>query len=1026
VSTVCNSSKSVAGINGGHSTSINEGWRLVLLSAALVSLVSYARANPDPNQPISRYIHQVWQDDQGLPQNNVLAITRTRDGYLWLGTEEGLARFDGARFVVFDQRNSPGLRNDSVTTLLEDREGNLWIGTLGGLFRMTRGVIAAYPEPQGLSGKYVTSLYLDRQGALWVATDGGGVGRLLNGQFTAYNAQNGLASNTVFAMSGDADGSVWLGTHGGLNRWKEGKLASYTTQDGLPNDDIRALCAARKGGIWIGTRKGLGLFRNGTFSRFDKGSELSVDIIRALYEDRNQALWIGTLSGVGLIRLKDGKVDGYSEKDGLSGTDVVSILGDETGNLWVGTSTGGLNRFSQGNVETYTTNDGLPGNVILATFQDRKDDMWIGTSDRGLSRFHDGKFTNYSTDQGLSSNTIFSVTEDFDHNLWIGTRKGLNRFKDGRFRSYTTRDGLAGDTIVATLVDRNGTLWAGGRDGLSQFKNGRFIAYRAEEGKSSLLVTSIAEDGEGGLWVGTDAGLRRFTDGRLESPMPKSNNLTNDYVLSLYKDPQGSLWIGTNGAGLSRLRNGKFTAYNTAQGLFDDMVLQFLDPGDGNLWMSSDRGIFYVKKQQLDDFADGKISTFNSVVFGTDDGMKSKECNGGFQPAGWITREGRLVFPTMKGIAIIDPKHLKTDVTLPSSVIESVTVDSRRVPLDAPFVSPPGRGDLEFQFTAPSFVSPQKIRFQYQLEGYDRDFVEAIGSRVAHYTNIPAGKYRFRVRAGDEHGHWSDAVAFSLVLKPHFYRTYWFYVLCSLIVLALGVAVLRVRLMRLKVRQQELSLLIDQRTAELQNEILMRKRTEEYLEEARDEAIRARDELHFQANHDSLTGLWNRGAILDQLNRELERSARSHTTTGLLMIDVDHFKKINDTHGHPVGDVVLKQVVRRISQVVRAYDSVGRYGGEEFLVVLPGCDNSQTLESAERIRLGICEQTVWADGVEMVVTISIGATVLLPDAESAIEVLSIVDSALYLAKDRGRNQTAFGMPRAPAGASAGTKPGSPQ
>ncbi len=961
---------------------------------------------------MSQYVHQIWQDDQGLPQNDVLAIMPTRDGYLWLGTEEGLVRFDGVHFVGFDSRSTSGLKNNTITALFEDRDKNLWIGTLGGLFRMTRGVISAYPVPEKLSGRCVTAFHQDREGGLWVATDGGGVGRLLNGQFTVYTTRNGLARDAVFSISGGRDGSVWLGSHGGLNQWKNGQFtAEYTTRDGLPSDDVRALCEDPQDGLWVGTGAGLSRFKNGKFRPFDKNSALSSAMIQVLYEDPNQTLWIGTLGG-GMFRIRDGKAAAYSATDGLTGNDVKAISADQEGNLWVGAN--GLNRFTQAKVASYTTKDGLPSDVIITTYQDRSGDLWIGTNDRGLSRFHDGKFTNYSTRQGLSSDSVFSIVEDFDHNLWIGTRKGLNRFKDGRFRSYTTRDGLVGDVFTATFVDRNGTLWVGGMGGLTRFKNGRFTAFPATGDLLSFPITAILEDRTGALWIGTDSGINRFKDGQFESINIRNSQLSDDHVIGLYEDPQGVLWIATNGGGLNRLKDGKFTVYTTKQGMFDDRVIQILDPGDGNFWMSSNRGIFYVSKQQLNDFADGKIRSISYRLLGTEDGMKSKECNGGVQPAGWVTRDGRLVFPTMKGIAIIDPKHLKTDSFTPSTIIESVTIDNRAVPVDATAVCPPGRGDLEFHFTAPSFANPQRLKFQYQLEGYDQGWVDATGFRIAHYTNIPPGIYLFRVRAGDQ-GHWNgDGAAFNFVLEPHFYRTYWFYGLCGLVALALAATVSRARLKHMQVRQQELSFLVAQRTTELQSEILIRKRTEEDLAQARDEAIRARDELHFQANHNALTGLWNRRAILDLLDREMERSRRSHGPIGLLMLDVDHFKRINDTLGHPAGDVVLKEVADRIGHSVRSYDSVGRYGGEEFLVILPDCDETQTLQSAERIRSVIAEDVYPVATSDIVVTISIGATVLWSCSISAMEILAIADLALYEAKSKGRNQTALRIPRSPA------------
>ena len=430
-------------------------------------------------------------------------------------------------------------------------------------------------------------------------------------------------------------------------------------------------------------------------------------------------------------------------------------------------------------------------------------------------------------------------------------------------------------------------------------------------------------------------------------------------MFSLYEDRQGVLWIGTDGGGLNRFENGKFTPITEKMGLFDNRVMQILDGDDGNLWMSSNRGIFYVNKKQLNDLAKGTIRSITSSALDTEDGMRSKECNGGFQPAGWKTREGKLLFPTMKGLAIVDPRRFDIGTSLPPVVIENVVVDKKPALTNAPAIAPPGRGDLEFQFTVPIFVSVQRIKFQYQLQHYDREWVDALDRRVAHYTNIPPGTYRFRVRASKVEGLWNgDGVAVTVVLKPHFYQTYWFYALCCLSGLALVLTILHLRLNHLKARQNELVFMVEQRTADLQEEIRVRNRAEDELKQARDEALCARDELHFQANHDALTGIWNRRAILELLDREIERASRSQSTIGLLMLDADHFKRINDTHGHLVGDLVLEEIVRRIPQAIRSYDSVGRYGGEEFLVIRPGVEERGALQTAERIRSSIAEHPV--------------------------------------------------------------------
>ena len=933
----------------------------------------------------------------------MLAIAQTRDGYVWLGTEEGLARFDGVHFTIFNSANTPELKSDSIRALLVDGRGGLWIGTMSGLVRYGGGIFTA--EQSGFAGQIISSLYEDPEGGIWVGTDGAGIGRLLNGRLTTYGTQNGLASNAVFSVSGRQDGSIWIGTHCGLSRWAIGQFTTYTTKNGLPSDDIRAVSVDERGDVWIGTHSGLSRFANGTLTTYNKTkSGLSSDMIQSLYEDREHTLWIGTMGG-GLDRLRDGAFTSYTSKDGLLSDDVMSIGGDEEGSLWVGT-VGGLNRFGQGKVLTYTSKDGLPSDILLATYEDHEGNLWLGTADHGVARLRDGKVAVYGTEQGLPNNTVFSVTEDRSHNLWIATRKGLSQFRNGRFTTYTAKDGLASDIVMVTYLDREGTLWAGGRGGISRFQDGHFTAYAVRDGSPSILVSSIVQDAAGALWIGTNIGLSRFKDGRFDHFTCKNSALSSDLVMSLYEDSEGVLWIGTYGGGLDRLKNGKITSVAEKQGLFDNKVLAILEGDDGNLWMSSNRGIFRVRKEQLNDFADGRIHSIDSIALGTEDGMKTKECNGGFQPAGWKTKEGKLVFPTMKGAVIVDPRTLAVAPAAPPVVIEGAAVDKKSVPVEALIVSPPSRGELEFQYTAPSFISPHKIKFQYQLEGYDREWVDAAGRRVVHYTNIAPGAYRFRIRASNGDGRWTgEGLTLNLVLQPHFYQTYWFYIACALTGLVLAATVFHLRLRQLKVRQRELIVLVDERTTELQREILVRKQAEEDLKQARDAAIQAREALRIQATHDALTGTWNRGALLELLGSELHRGKRTQIPTALLMLDLDHFKKINDTYGHLSGDAVLREVARRISEAVRGYDFVGRYGGEEFLVVLPDCDIKQATQTAERIRTAISANPILATSFEIMVTASIGATATLSNDVTEMEILAIADDALYQAKNAGRNCT---------------------
>jgi PAS domain S-box-containing protein len=817
--------------------SLNPGRRLLAATFAALLCSAVARPSLDPHKAITQYVHDVWKTDAGLPQNSVLAIAQTPEGYLWLATEEGLVRFDGVRFTVFDKTNTLQLRSNVILALLSDRQGNLWIGTNGGgLVQYRQGKFSALTTRQGLSNDSVLALYEDREGSLWIGTDGGGLNRLKDGVFQTYTTKDGLASNAVFAIAEDKHDNLWIGTHDGLNRLKDGRIATFTTAQGLPNNYVHSLYVDHQDTVWIGTNGGgLARFLDGRFSAYGTRDGLSSNAVWSLYEDSEGSLWVGTGDG-GLNRFRDGKFIAYTSKSGLSADSVWAIYEDREGSLWVGTASGGLNRFRNGSITPYTVQEGLSNDVVLPVFQDRAGAVWVGTNGGGLNRFEDGRFKSYTTRDGLSDNLVFSISEGADGSLWVGTRKGLNRLQNGRFTVYNTKTGLPNDIVMATYVDSQGNLWVGTRGGLTRFANGRFITYTTKDGLSNDCVLSITQDAHGVLWIGTSGGgLNRFQEGKFTSYTTKTG-LTNDVVWSLYADRDGSLWIGTNGGGLERLRDGKFTTYSIRNGLFDDKIFEILEDNLGNLWMSSNRGIFRVSKQDLDDMARGKIHIFESTSFGVADGMKSQECNTGFQPAGAKTRDGRLWFPTMKGVVVINPGYLYSNALPPPVAIEQALVDRQPFENIASVHAPPGNGQLEFYYAALSFISPEKIHFRYKLEGFDKEWVDAGARRVAYYTNIPPGAYRFRVIASNSDGAWNqEGASLQVVLDPHLYQTRWFYLLCALSVGFLILALYRLRVRQLEARQAELVLLVEERTRELRQEIAQRERAEIALRESEEQ-----------------------------------------------------------------------------------------------------------------------------------------------------------------------------------------------
>ena len=792
--------------------------RMLSVLAVALLIACGSAAGLDPTKAISQYTHESWHTVDGLPQDNVVSVAQTPDGYLWLGTEEGLARFDGVRFTVFDKSNTPELKSSLVSALLVDQMGSLWIGTGGGgVLRMTDGKFVAFTTQNGLSNDSVLSLCEDRDHRIWIGTEGGGVNSLKEGKFTVYNSKIGLADDAVYSIFAARDGSVWFGTGGGLSQLKDGSLRNFTTQQGLPNKNVRAVFEDRDGTLWVGTNGGgLSQFRGGEFKTLTTKDGLASNAVFSLYQDKEGSLWIGTFGG-GLNRWSNGRFTTYNAAAGLTRDDVWAFFQDREGSLWIGTD-GGLNQLRDGRITAYSSAEGLSSDIALPIYEDHEGSLWIGTAGGGLNRLREGQFTSFTAKQGLSDNFVLSISEDHGGTLWVGTRHGLDRMEDGKFTVYTTKDGLPNDIVLAMGPDRDGSIWLGTRSGLGRFKDGKFTTYTTKDGLSINYVTVICQARDGTLWVGTGGGgLNRFKDGKFTAFTSK-DGLSNDIVTAIHEGEDGSLWVGTNGGGLNRFRDGRFTSIAMKDGLYDDKIFQILEDSNHNFWMSCNKGIFRVSTQQLKDFAEGKIKSIRSVSYGTTEGMKSRECNGSFQPAGWKSRDGRLWFPTMKGAVVIDPSNSKAAALPPQVQVEEVLIDKQSFAPGKAIRVAHGEGQLEFHYTGISLLAPKSVHFKYKLEGFDQDWVEAGTRRAAYYTNIRPGQYQFRVRASNDDEVWTEASStIPLILEPRLYESYWFYFLCVVAVVGAAFGLVRLRMKRLEASERQLVSLVQERTAELQS-----------------------------------------------------------------------------------------------------------------------------------------------------------------------------------------------------------------
>jgi PAS domain S-box-containing protein len=843
---------------------------------------------------VDQYVLDAWRIEDGLPQNSITAFAQTPDGYLWMGTFDGLVRFDGVRFAVFSAENTKEMKTSRIEHLFVDRSGALWIcpdrtGGESGVLRYKDGRFTAFTPKDGLPRSHVLSLSEDLEGGIWFKTDGAGLTRFKDGRFTTYEGKDGLPADDIREIHADKQGSVWIGTSKGLAQFKGGRFSSYTIKDGLPSDSIGPICSDTAGNVWIGTNRGLAQFKDHRFKTYSTKDGLPDNAIEHVYADRQGNVWIGTKKGLtrfsggkfttyplneGVVSeiqedqegglwvragearwqggrfaaveapltgsngrilwsYKNGKLTSFSSKDGLSDRPIFSFHVDREGSLWIGRSGAGLERLKPKVVATFGNEDGLHDERVRSVFEAKDGSLWMGTQGGGLGRLKDQKLVTYTVKDGLPSNLVWALSEDRAGNLWVGTQKGLARLKDGRFITGSSVAALSNEAVLCIHEDRKGDLWIGtGGGGLYRLTGGKAVIYTTKEGLSSDYVKSIHEDPQGAIWLATDDGVTRWKDGRF-TVYGTNAGLSNRFVRAIYQDREGTLWFGTYGNGLNRFKDGKFTRYTTEDGLFDHTVSQILEDDEGNFWMTGNKGIYRVKKQELEDFAAGRISSINSVTYGAEEGMRNVECNGGSQPAGWKGKDGKLWFPTMGGVAMIDTKSLKIDRVPPPVVIEQVKINEKSFDPAREALVPPGRGQLEFHYTGLSLLDPKNMKFKYWLKGYDEDWIDAGTRRVARYTNMPPGRYRFLVKAVNSDGVWNETGgSFDLYLEPHFYQAVWFYTVCALLFLGAVAGIHRIRIRHLRARERELAVRVDERTSELQQEIAERGRAEGALRQA--------------------------------------------------------------------------------------------------------------------------------------------------------------------------------------------------
>lgn len=752
-----------------------------------------------------------WTPDTGLPQSFVRDLVQTRDGYLWLTTLGGLVRFDGVRMTVFSKVTNPEMTSNRLTYLHEDRKGNLWIGTEeGGVIRYWDGTFTAWTAKDGLLGNYVDHIEEDEAGNILIFTEAGAVqwrdGKLtklsyLSDSIAQKGPQPRLGGYGRFLYS------AFLLDGTGYKLFYRGKWEHLPNPVGLPGGAAfqsaeRPLTDDTRGRLWFRWRGVSGYYER----RDGKWEAMLTPPMQGepFYLDQRGRYWTRYKDGVALE--KDGNITPLA----IQGVKwAYRVMEDREGNFWLGTYDQGLYRL----IEQAVSFLSLPGpptdRYVYPLFEDSRGQVWISAGQAGLTRYANGELKRFPLLDGNHDRDISSFFEDSDGSLLVGTYLyGLTRLRNGEWRRDEELSARIKGRVDVIFRDRQGALWFGGQNGLDRRDAaGQWTHYGPGNGLPTKHVKIIIEDAAGGLWIGGYGCLALWRNGQFTA-WTKKEGLTADRIISLYEDSDHVLWVGTSDGGLYRFRQKEsgwhLTRYTTKNGLYSNGIKQIFESERGDFWLGSEQGIFRLQKRELNEFAEGRNAFITSISYTKSDGLLNVECIGGFQPAGFIARDGRFWFPTQEGVAIVDPRRVSTNSIPPPIALEGCLLDRHEVAWRQGVQINPGQSSLEISYTGLSFDKAEKVRFRYRLIGLDPDWIEAGTRRTAYYSHIPPGDYVFHVIAANSDGVWNtEGKRLRVKVLPPFYLTWWFLTLTGVGSIGLIGLAFYLRLKQLDERHQQ-------------------------------------------------------------------------------------------------------------------------------------------------------------------------------------------------------------------------------
>jgi ligand-binding sensor domain-containing protein len=743
-----------------------------------------AQMNLDPNKALSQFGIDYWTADKGLPSVAVNKVLQTRNNYIWLGTYDGLLRFDGATFMLYNSGNVNSFTINDVITMLEDRQGNLWIGTNGGgilkysdnHFRKNGGSI--------YQNETIYCIFEDRQGTIW-AGGKNGIIKMGKGKVNYHKIPN-FDKVMATAIYQDHNNNMWFGTQkNGIIFVADStqEVINFGVAEKLSDERITTIYQDRSSRIWVGTEAGLFQYqKDSTFALFDFNGKLPPQTrINTIYEDMQGSIWIGTADG--LCRYHKNNIHTLTVIEGIPDNDIRSITADQEGCIWIGTYRAGLMRLKDGKFTSFTANEGLVHEAVNSIIEDSKNNLWLAT-DRGVSRYDRIAFSNIT--EGLPNAKVRDIIEDKKGQIWFATYGGLVLYDKGKMKTWNKQKGLSDDQTRRLFIDKSNRMWIGTKAGIDLMtEEGKFEHFNTNDGLSSDYIMSIEESPTRGIMIGTNGGGINFINQDKEvKVIGTKQGLAGDVVYTAYEDTARILWVGTNG-GLTRIEKNNFSQITEQDGLLSDKIFQIVEDSSGYMWMSCNKGVFKVLKKELNQVSIGKIRKVNSITYTKYDGLLTNEI-----PAnGKICKlkNGQIAIPTLKGFSLINPNNIRMNRIRPPVYVEEIYLDGKlandKIDEEGTLEVPQHIKRIDIRYAALSLFAAEKVQFQYRLEPYDSKWVDAGSDRVAHFTNLPPDDYTFRVIACNNDGVWNKKGAvFKIKIKAYIYQQAWFYYLLMVLV----------------------------------------------------------------------------------------------------------------------------------------------------------------------------------------------------------------------------------------------------